>query len=599
MTFSKHFPLGGLAWLWTVFSPQAAEAGGASTSVTELLFMADIGHSRHHQHTLVDPWPMSKSADEGSFSLYEGLLDYVRKRNASGASLPQSVYVLGDVGYCGGDLTCTNETSSALLTYLDGHVPQSQVFPVIGNHDVHYFGCSMAETRILSEAVCHYGTRLEQFIRSAEQMSFHEWRGNWFKAFTGLSDSIILPPPSHAPEQASEWMAPARYNVDPGATSKVYLIAGLVSGSWATTWNGDTPEPHVDAMHPKAQEQNTECRFLEDSIAHGRRLQKTIFIYLTHDIAEGCQDWAVLQQIDLWLYGHKHNAWQSVPHGNSSKQEQRHFPIRMLLGNGGFDEAYIDVVSFVSLKEEHVVDVDSKETRVRLHLDVLDTCRSVPGLCPSTNIPLMGSCWSKCLDVPGGYDGGSGPRAALPNLHGHGFVYEAPFKPRSAQEDFPGDPSMRWKLQFGDESGWIAMLPCSGQTPFQLCVAGVSSAADAATLSFYDTSFAKDGSFHARLAIWGAERAVVSTQVDQWFVQTTHGFWDTHSEGVGLMMPSVDGYEFTFTRDKTKQWRVAGVVRLDTPFLPGGPANVLYVDANSSLPVHFQRADSPEDAIVV
>eukprot|EP00971_Amphidinium_carterae_P303696 6034687-Amphidinium_carterae.1 len=26
----------------------------------------------------------------------------------------------------------------------------------------------------------------------------------------------------------------------------------------------------------------------------------------------GCQDWAVLQQIDLWLYGHKHNAWQSV-----------------------------------------------------------------------------------------------------------------------------------------------------------------------------------------------------------------------------------------------------------------------------------------------
>eukprot|EP00971_Amphidinium_carterae_P166678 3302955-Amphidinium_carterae.1 len=41
--------------------------------------------------TQVDPWPMSKSADEGSFSLYEGLLDYVRKRNASGASLPQSV----------------------------------------------------------------------------------------------------------------------------------------------------------------------------------------------------------------------------------------------------------------------------------------------------------------------------------------------------------------------------------------------------------------------------------------------------------------------------------------------------------------------------
>lgn len=51
----------------------------AAEDVLNVLFMADIGHSRQHAEQLTRPFPMGKCAYEGAFSLYEGLEDFVQR----------------------------------------------------------------------------------------------------------------------------------------------------------------------------------------------------------------------------------------------------------------------------------------------------------------------------------------------------------------------------------------------------------------------------------------------------------------------------------------------------------------------------------------
>mmetsp|Transcript_51891 Transcript_51891/g.123501 ORF Transcript_51891/g.123501 Transcript_51891/m.123501 type:complete len:646 (+) Transcript_51891:117-2054(+) len=563
------------AWLLVVVALNlhghlaTSAAAESSMPVSEALIMADIGHSREQANALVSPWPMAKCAVDGSFSLYEGMLEFVRRQKHLGNALPQSVYILGDIAYCGGDAACLNGTRDAFQKYLDAEIAVDSVFPVIGNHDVHYYGCAFPETRMFSDTECHYGTSLHG-LRSAYSMSFEQWRSHWFQAFPGIGESIVLPPPSSDPTKTSEWIAPLRYNIDPGKQSKVYFIVGLLSGAFATSWNGDTPPAAVDSMNIKSQRDQTECRFLRDSLAHGRRLGKRVFIYLTHHVKEGCTDWSILQQLDIWIYGHRHNAWQSVPHGAAVTQEQRHYPLKFLIGNGGFDEAYIDVVNFVRYREEHVS--NGSTSRILLHFEALDTCKSKPGTCPSSSIHPLASCWSDCVDVPGGYDGGSGPRAATPSSHGFGFTYDAPMHVEADDNNLlssvPGSPSTQWKvmLKSADQSGWLGLGACNVQDPSEVCIVLSSTVEGAATFSFYDSVLTEhlphgQASLRTRIAIWEKKRGFLTMKGagnTRWFARSAYGFWDEHNEGIGLMLPS-DGHEFVFEQDAAGKWYVNGL----------------------------------------
>ena len=61
------------------------------------------------------------------------------------------------------------------------------------------------------------------------------------------------------------------------------------------------------------------CQFLRDSLAEGRRLGKTIFIYLTHHLDEGCNDWSVLQ---AWCPFSSHAlgiSWPSGPRDSNGR----------------------------------------------------------------------------------------------------------------------------------------------------------------------------------------------------------------------------------------------------------------------------------------
>lgn len=142
----------------------------------------------------------------------------------------------------------------------------------------------------------------------------------------------------------------------------------------------------------------------------GRRQKKTIFVYLTHSFERACQDWSLISAIDVWVTGHKHLYWQSFQ--GTVLQEHRHFPLRILIGNGGFDEGQQDVVSFGELREE-VYEASDGSERVKIHLKVFDTCVSDEFHCPM--LALGGPyCWTRCKAMDGGVDGGGGPRRATP-----------------------------------------------------------------------------------------------------------------------------------------------------------------------------------------
>lgn len=488
-----------------------------------MLIMADIGHAREHADRLTWPFPMTKCAFEGAFSLYEGLYEYVQHQGAR----PNSVMVLGDVAYGGGDRASNNDTRVAFQKYLGGHVPDDRVYVAIGNHDVHYLGCTTIEV-----GGCHYGSATEYGLESAYSTTYTEWRAGWVDAFPGLRDAVI-------PRRSGEpWQAPLRYNLNIDINSSVHIIVGLISGAGQTSWNNDTPAESVDGLSNGTME----CEFLEASLEHGRSLGKTIFVYMTHHFGKPCEDWELLRQIDVWLMGHKHNIWQSAANGETVIKEQRHYPARMLLGNGGFDEAHTDVVSFAHVTEELV----SGGERVRLRFDVFDTCVSDQE-CPDGPLMLTSSCWRHCKAFPGGFDGGGGPRKAVPSTHGYGFFFEAPRKPllRSA---WAGE----WRIRSGgDTPAWIGAVTCpwfGGLPNGALCFIHVSTVEAASSFSLYDVvADAATGNLSCRVAVNDATRAPLlsaaagggnETVAANWLYRPSVGFWDTEGDGSGTLRPS-------------------------------------------------------------
>ena len=57
----------------------------------------------------------------------------------------------------------------------------AKVYPMIGNHDVHFYGCTFVETHIIEEPECHFGTALDFLRASKYEMSFDTWRNNWLQ----------------------------------------------------------------------------------------------------------------------------------------------------------------------------------------------------------------------------------------------------------------------------------------------------------------------------------------------------------------------------------------------------------------------------------
>lgn len=555
-----------------------AAAEGNSSGLLNLLVMSDIGHAREDADRLTHPWPMNKCAFEGAFSLYEGLYQYVN--DMRDGARPNAALIMGDIAYGGGDIASTEATRLALQKYLGGSVAQDRVFVAMGNHDVHYLGC----THINLNGWCYYGTARATVVRSKWNMTFSQWRSNWLQSFPGVAKSAILPP-----SKGLKWMPPTRYNLNMDNSSSVYFIVGLLSGATSLHWNGDTPAHASDAMLWP----DIECEFLQSSLAHGRSLGKTIFIYVTHHFNKACNDWSLIRQIDIWMYGHKHNYWQSPLRHEEVQQEGRYFPLRLLVGNGGFDEGYIDVVSFVHLKEE----ITSGGSRVRLNFKVLDTCISDELSCPDSRIPEHGACWRMCKDLPGGFDGGGGHRKATPSKHGSGFTFEAPrtAPPRPQPQGWGGS----WRLQVSKGNNtyaWLVLGTCH-VLGASSCIRSTQDESAATSFEFYDVRKQDHGNVLARVAVDDDIRAALLSS-DSLLYRPSKGFWGADN-GIGPMHPS-HGQSLKFVPQLGPKhgWTLLNIgwksIR-DHVF----SADALAVSEGDSLDVVFKRPGSNEDVLSV
>lgn len=548
-------------WMWLLGAFPLA----AAEDVLNVLFMADIGHSRNHADDLTTPFPMGKCAYEGAFSLYEGLEDFIVNQGAK----PTAALIVGDIAYGGGSQLVNNATRHAFQKYLHGQVPVDRVYPVMGNHDIHFLGCSKGEV-LTPFLPCYYGTAHTSVVSNYE-MTFSQWRENWMTAFPGLSQ-VLLP----AKEPEEQWIAPLRYNLNLDNRSSVHFIAGLISGVYRTYWNNDTPAVAVDAMGSGGD--TLECRFLRDSLEEGRRLKKSIFIYMTHNFAKACKDWSLIRQLDVWITGHKHSRWQSEPSRSEMAQEFRHYPLRILIGNGGFDEGASDTVSFGHLREVPYKDGDQE--RVKLHFDIYDTCISDDWHCPL--IGLTGPyCWDKCQAMPGGIDGGGGPRKATTGLHFSGFTFDAP-RANAAPTEWASDLfGKTWLLRLKEK--WLGLGPCPFSDLADCLVPVRKEDAIPVTLFGRGSRLPRKGDLiEAGLALQDEIRGFV-THDDENVMQRGYGFWTPDFYGHGRMK-SEDADLFTFTKDG--KWLMQGAAWKenddDQEYLAFDGSQMLEVDFEAS-----------------
>mmetsp|Transcript_39695 Transcript_39695/g.84858 ORF Transcript_39695/g.84858 Transcript_39695/m.84858 type:complete len:580 (-) Transcript_39695:71-1810(-) len=492
--------------------PRIIVAGALLPTVAalEVIFAADIGHPRQDAHDLTSPWPLDKSAWEGAFSLYEGLEDYIKRQGAR----PDALLVAGDVAYSGGAASVLNATSRAFERIFAGTPAEGKIFPSIGNHDVSFLGCTMAETRPYS-APCYYGQKYSIMRKSQEDLTYKQWQGNWQKYFPALNHHASSPKNL---DSTFQWETPTRYTLDLEKKSSVHIIVGLDSGSWTLSRTEDTPESALETSTKEGV--NPHCSFLRDSLEQGKRLGKTVFIYVTHNFAGSCDDWSLLQQVDVWIAGHRHAYWQNMEPGATLVQEQQHYPARIIVGNGGFDEGHIDVVSFVHMKEE-VYEKNGVE-RVSLKFLVKDTCIG-DETCP-TSIWPNAHCWQKCKDMPGGVDHGGGPRKATDSKYGYGFTFDA-----MKEQVLVRRANRAVKLQLGTNSSklrWVTLGKGAGHT----VIIPTDDESKATVFTFYDGHV--DGlTSTARLASWSKGHGPVSLASDSRTLFVEGNYWKADVKG--------------------------------------------------------------------
>lgn len=391
--------------------------------VQETMYWADFGLAEEQKASIVPDFPIPQGIkNPGAYSLYQGFGEYVRNQGGK----PSALFLLGDNGYLGG--RNLGKVMDGIQFHGNNVISSNMVFPAIGNHDVNAAsGCSSSDL-----GTCYYGDQVSVISQSKEipGFNFEAWKQNWISAFPGLSQGkVLIPPGNH------KWLAPLRYNVDLGNESSVYYIVGLVAGTYRNEWApGQPPEAFPASIQNWQDQGNIECDFVKDSVAHGERLGKTIFIYLTHEgprkvgTVDFCDD--AYKKLDIWLFGHIHAMDLSAPKGQVVEQQKDSaswYPVRMLLGNGGFDEASMgssnglaaNHVSFVTMKEYKMPD-GSRE----LHIQAYDTCISATNCrCKSScghSIPPW-TCWDKCLSIEGGING----IKATKSKDDYKFIYRA------------------------------------------------------------------------------------------------------------------------------------------------------------------------------
>jgi len=410
-----------------------------SKPVSNSLFMADIGHSWEYRTLLNSVWPVGKNAGQGAFSLFNAMRHFMKSQGDNSAD---ALVIAGDVGYVAGDYKGNADMMDMYRTYSDERIPRDRVFPAIGNHDVHYLGCVFP----YASKTCYYGVTSAAAV-STKSISYDTWVGNWLASYVGLK-GVILPPrnnPAFLP-QIKSWQAPTRYNFYLSEESSVYGIVGLVVGAAMNGW-GPTHPDHAKPSADTSIGSDAECAFLQDSLAHGRSLGFTVFVYYTHNL-ENLKCTQLVNQIDAWIYGHAHSIGQSVPSHAVVKQEERKVPVKLLIGNGGFDEGASDVVSFGHMKEYIVGD------RVQVFFNIYDTCISSEN-CPSGVSPNA-HCWNSCYD----FNDGDFGRMATPSKYGYGWVIDAPMRRSSRSEAMQQLPA--------DENSSNAMTSTSETAPVQM-----------------------------------------------------------------------------------------------------------------------------------
>lgn len=409
--------------------------------IGEVMYWADFGLPENFKDMIVDVFPIPQGiTNEGAYSLYYGLKDYMQRR--SGRS--NTIFLLGDNGYLGGNEN-QGKIADAIESYSLGRIPKNRMFPIIGNHDVNSpSGCAGRE---VPAGYCCFGDKgAIGFSSPTEGLSEKEWVRRWLDGFPGLKGGTVVIPESAS---GSKWRTPYRYNIDLGQGSSVYYIVGLVAGTKVTNFVGDycwpncypldrrpPPPPPLPETVPARLEYMTpgkdtngegeqiECNFLRDSIAHGSKMGKKIFIYLTHDgpspvLSDVTVCPEVFKKLDIWLYGHQHYMGLSAEPGQRVKQDPNAFPVRFLLGNGGFDEGQPNdegisenAVSFVTMREY------KEWGRVVLYFQAWDTGVS------ATNCPVKGimdECWARMLKT----DGADGHKVIESKENFH-FTFEAP-----------------------------------------------------------------------------------------------------------------------------------------------------------------------------
>eukprot|EP00928_Gymnodinium_smaydae_P085998 TRINITY_DN6976_c1_g1_i1.p1 TRINITY_DN6976_c1_g1~~TRINITY_DN6976_c1_g1_i1.p1 ORF type:complete len:585 (+),score=46.59 TRINITY_DN6976_c1_g1_i1:141-1757(+) len=483
--------------------------------------MADVGHSRENKYDLTGG-TMSRSAVTGSFALYDALYDLTVHQGER----PQAVFVGGDVAYSGGSASVLNAFRDAIKRYSNGTISEDNIFPAIGNHDVHLNGCMNKVSKCFYGFKGARGALAELF--GTWQMSYAEWKTNWFRAFPGMSRAVDL-----SSVAVDQWEAPTRYNINLDSSSSIYYIIGYYSGSLNLGRQADTPPAALEG----SRKQNLHCRFLSDSLRKGKELGKSVFVYITHYLQDYCRDWSLLSQVDMWLTGHVHNYWQNVAPLSTIRQEQRHYPVYVLIGNGGFDQGLIDVVNFAQIKEEEYTASDGVQ-RVRVRFIVRDACISDQPICPLP-APMVGKCWMKCKDIRGGYDGGNGKRRATESKKRFGFTLDAPRFRQPVLTEAPYNGA--YKLKLGNS--WVGLKQVGkkkfASMPVSITYLVAVEESRAATFVFYDGN--RDTN-EARVAIdsWIGGPVVVSN----WSKHLVQGysFFDKPVHkivyGKGLMKPS-------------------------------------------------------------
>ena len=411
--------------------------------IGEVMYWADFGLPENYKDMIVDIFPIPDGIKkQGAYSLYYGLKDYFLAR--SGRS--NTMFLLGDNGYLGGNENQA-KIADAIEEYSLGKISKDRTFPIIGNHDVN--SPSECADREMDFGACFFGDN--GFLGNSNPtkgLDEKEWVRRWLDGFPSLKGGTVVIPESGS---GTNWRTPYRYNIELGQGSSVYYIVGLVAGTKVANFVGPYCEPNcfpydrrppppppspetvparLEYMTPgkdaNGEGEQIECNFLRDSIAHGSKMGKKIFIYLTHDGPSPvhsdvtvCPE--VFKKLDIWLYGHMHYMGLSAEPGQRVRQDPETFPVRFLLGNGGFDEGWPNdegisenAVSFVTMREYKESD------RVVLYFQAWDTGISATN-CPRKALHLMNECWQQLLETDGVHG-----RKAIKSKENFHFTFEAP-----------------------------------------------------------------------------------------------------------------------------------------------------------------------------